>query len=189
MVASARSGFTYEDLLALGPDHRAELISGAIVERASPSFEHSTAQWALGAFLGSRVRGGDGGGVEWWFATEVEVAYAADHVYRHDLAGWRRDRHPVRPTGRPVESRPDWVCEILSPSNAKTDLVDKFRTLFRAGVPHYWLLDPLERLLTVYRHEPAGYTAVLTAAADETVAAEPFESAPVRVAALLGDEE
>jgi len=54
--------------------------------------------------------------------------------------------------------------------------VKKLRTLHRAGVPHYWLLDPVRLTLTVLRFTPEGYLEVLTATGDETVRAEPFEA-------------
>jgi len=83
--------------------------------------------------------------------TEVEVSCGPHEIYRHDHVGFRRERLPERPTGRPIEQRPDWACEILSPSNASNDTVRKLRTLHRAGVPHYWLMDPERLTLTVLR--------------------------------------
>lgn len=70
---------------------------------------------------------------------------------------------PECPSGRPVRIRPDWVCEILSPSNEKRDLVDKMRTLHASAVPHYWVLNTEEKVLVVHRHSAAGYVVVLTA--------------------------
>ena len=55
------------------------------------------------------------------------------------------------PTGFPVRTRPDWVCEVLSPSNPRNDLVNKLHVYQRHGVGHYWLLDPDAAVLTVYR--------------------------------------
>jgi len=107
----------------------------------------------------------------------------------HDVGGWRRERVPDRPTGRPVRIRPDWACEILSPSNAKRDLVDKFQVLQRTGVPHYWVVDPIEQTLIVHRWQPAGYLIVLTAGASDVVRAEPFDAVELRVATLFGLEE
>lgn len=72
--------------------------------------------------------------------------------------------------------RPDWVCEILSASNASNDTVRKLRTLHRAAVPHYWLLDPERLTLTVLRWTSEGYLEALIATSDETVRAEPFEA-------------
>ena len=88
--------------------------------------------------------------------TEVEVEYTSPEVFRHDLVGWRRERSPET-RGRPVTLRPDWVCEILSESNASNDTVRKLRGLHRAGVPHYWLLDPGRLTQTVLRWTQEGY--------------------------------
>ena len=85
--------------------------------------------------------------------------------------------------------RPDWVCEVLSPTNAKRDRVDKFQVLHSNRVPHYWIADPLEQTLNVHRWEPGGYLVVLTAGEADIVRAEPFESVELRVAALFGSED
>jgi Uma2 family endonuclease len=117
------------------------------------------------------------------------VELESHETYRPDVVGWRRERVPARPSGRPVRIRPDWVCEVLSASNADTDLVTKFRVYHRYGVPHYWLLDPDSRTLIVYRWSEAGYIAVLTAKHDETVRAEPFEAIELSVGLLFDDDE
>jgi Uma2 family endonuclease len=85
-----------------------------------------------------------------------------------------------------VKARPEWVCEILSASNASNDTVRKLRTLHRAGVPHYWLLDPERLTLTVLRWTSEGYLEPLTATADETVHAEPFEAIELALAEIFG---
>jgi Uma2 family endonuclease len=55
---------------------------------------------------------------------------------------------PERPAGRPISVRPDFICEVLSESNAATDEVDKFRVYASSGVPFYWIGDPQRRILT-----------------------------------------
>ena len=108
--------------------------------------------------------------------------------YRPDVAGWRRDRVPARPSTRPVTITPDWICEIVSESNRDTDTIKKLRRYHQAGVPHYWIVDLLDRSLSVHRHAADGYTIVLRAAADERVRAEPFDAVELAVAVLLGDD-
>lgn len=95
---------------------------------------------------------------------------------------------PARPTGRPVSVRPDWVCEILSESNAETDLVKKFRTYHANQVPHYCVVDPERQVFVVYRWADAGYVAILTAGRGDTVRAEPFAEVELRVGLMFGDE-
>jgi Uma2 family endonuclease len=191
-MAAARSHLaTATDLHAL-PEHvRAELIHGSIVEKAAPSAEHSGSQFAISMAIGRRFQRRPGGRWPggWWFATEAEVEYETHEVYVHDVAGWRRDRVTDPPTGRPVRIRPDWACELLSPSNAKRDRVDKFQVLHRNQVPFYWIADPLEQTLIVHRWQPKGYLVSLTASAGDIVRAEPFDAVELRVATLFRVED
>jgi len=191
MAAPSSKRATFDDLLALGHDVRAEVIHGTIVEKASPSGEHGSTQASVVAAFIRRFQRRPGGRWPggWWFATEAEVEYETHEIYVHDVAGWRRERMPARPTGRPIRVRPDWTCEILSPSNAKRDLVDKFQVLQRCVIPHYWVIDPIEQTLIVHCWQPAGYLVVLTAAAGDVVRAEPFDAVELRVATLFGLEE
>src|SRR3954452_18892172 len=95
---------TFADLAALPDEVRAEIIHGAIVEKASPSSEHGRSQFSLGTVLGRRFQRPPGGRWPggWWFGLEIEVEYETHEVYRHDAAGWRRDRVSDPPTGRPA---------------------------------------------------------------------------------------
>lgn len=191
MVAPSQKLATFADLKALPEDARAEVIHGVIIEKASPSAEHGEAQLSFGAVLARRFQRRAGGRWPggWWLGTEIDVQYDTHEIYLHDVVGWRRDRVPERPSGRPVRARPDWVCEMLSRSNAKHDLVDKFKVLHTNGVPYYWIADPLEQTLIVHRWEPAGYLVIVTAAAGEVVHAEPFEAVELGVSTLFGIEE
>jgi len=181
---------TIAEWLAQPEEARLELIDGEFIEKAAPTFEHGMAQLGIGVSIRepfNRRSGGGGGPGGWWIASEVDVVMDA-RGYRPDLAGWRRERLPERPTQRPVEVRPDWLCEILSDSNRNVDLVKKLRRYHQAGVPHYWILDPLSRTLTVYRHRPEGYVVALAAEAGEKVHAEPFDAIEIAVGQLLGDD-
>jgi Uma2 family endonuclease len=121
--------------------------------------------------------------------TEVHVQYFEDELFCHDLCGFRRDLHPEIPTAWPVVVRPDWVCELLSPTHEKRDRIDKWNVLFRAKVPHYWIVNPEERLLEVHRWTPSGYEFALKATSGDLVRAEPFDAVELRAAVLFGDED
>jgi len=182
---------TFADLAALGDDVRAEIIHGVIVEKAAASNDHSYVQGALRELVGRRFGRRPGGRWPggWWFLTEADTEYEAHELFCHDVAGWRRDRVPERPTGRPMRIRPDWVCEIISPSNQKRDTVDKLAVLQRAGVPHYWLVDPIEKTLVIHRWSDSGYLIVQTASAGDALRAEPFDAVELRVDVLFGDAD
>lgn len=188
---ASRSLATAESLIALG-DAPFEVLAGELVRKADPSAEHGDAQAGLVATLRPpfhRHPGGPGGPGGWWILTEVEVELFPHEIVRPDVVGWRRDRVPERPTGRPVRARPDWICEVLSSSNARTDLVDKLDLYARAGVPHYWIVDPETKTLTVHRLLSAGYLIAVRVGREACVRAEPFEEIELHVGTLFGDED
>ena len=48
---------------------------------------------------------------------------------------------------------PDWVIEVLSPSTASKDHVRKKALYQRHCVLEYWLVHPIDHILTLYRLE------------------------------------
>lgn len=190
MPAAAPRKLTIAECAALldDPDQRVELIDGQLVYEAEPRFEHGDAQSSTVVEIKSRFGGSGPGGVQpgWWIATEVLVEYGPTRLFRHDIAGWRKDRAPDRPTGPRVTLRPDWVCEVLS-TNKRTDLVEKRAALHEAGVPHYWLLDPDARVLTVLRHHADGYLILAAVSPGERARLEPFDAVELEVTNLFGD--
>jgi Uma2 family endonuclease len=191
MSASAPKLATLADLLALSEDElkRYELIEGAITERGAGSGAHGAVQAktveAVSPFHrrpGGRWPGG------WWFGIEVDLYFDEQNTLKPDVSGWRRDRVPERPREMPVMIRPDWVCEILS-TNKRNDLIKKKRVYHRHGVPHYWIIDPVEESLTVLRWTPDGYVEILVAERGEEVRAEPFEAMALKAGVLFGDED
>ena len=52
---------------------------------------------------------------------------------------------------------PDWIAEVLSPGTARHDRLRKLPVYERAGVREVWLVDPIERTLTIHRLEAGHY--------------------------------
>jgi Uma2 family endonuclease len=182
---------TPEDFWAIPEGERChELVGGELIQKAAPSGEHGDAQaGVVGALRPAFQRkSGSGGPGGWWIATEVEVQLSAHEIVRPDVLGWRRERCPERPTGVPVLAIPDWICEVVSPSNAKDDTVKKLRLYQRVPISHYWIVDPRDATLTVMRWSPDGYVTLLRADRGEVVRAEPFETVELDVGTLFGDD-
>ncbi len=191
-TAAERAPATLADLLAIPEDERFhEIIDGELVRKAMPSFEHGDAQSALALLIKGPFQRRPGGTPPggWWIATEVEIELAPNHIYRPDVVGWRRDRVPERPTGTPIRILPDWICEVLSPSNPGTDRVKKLNHYYQFRVPHYWIVDPMDESLSVFRWTADGYLLVLAAGRDDRVHAEPFEAIELPVGVLFGEED
>jgi Uma2 family endonuclease len=186
---ATKQRYTIADWLAQPENKRFELIDGELVPKALPDFEHGDVQSSLGAVLKPEFhrRGGGSHPGGWWIASEVDIQLG-EEGFRPDLCGWRRDRVPTRPTGRPVIIRPDWIGETLSKSNASNDTIRKMWHYHRAAVPHYWILDPDTKSLAVYRDSPEGYVNIRVAHAGETVRIEPFDAIEIRVGLLFGED-
>ena len=60
---------------------------------------------------------------------------------------------PGKADRRGIRGAPDLVVEVLSPGTASHDHVRKRRVYERAGVREYWLVHPVDRMVTVYRSE------------------------------------
>lgn len=188
MVSPSKKPATLADLLAIPEETRHhEIVDGELVEKEAASGKHGRAQVRLSRRLGPYERRPGGrwpGG--WWFASEAEILLSDRDVFRPDVAGWRRERLAEPPDEVPITVRPDWVCEILS-SNRRNDLIKKKRVYHRHQVGHYWLVDPLEQTLMVYRWSPDGYIDVLSADATERVRAEPFDAIELVVGSLSAE--
>ncbi|MBL0213361.1 MAG: Uma2 family endonuclease [Myxococcales bacterium] len=181
---------TIADLLAIPEEERHhEILDGFVVERGAATPPHGRAQGRLFRHLGpyDRKPGGRSPG-GWWFVTEVEIQLESSQVVRPDVAGWRRERMELLPETMPVLVRPDWVCEVLS-TNRQHDLIKKKRAFHLHHVEHYWVIDPVDETLTVYRWHPDGYLEVLIADRTQRVRAEPFEGVELSVGMLFGDDD
>lgn len=84
-----------------------------------------------------------------------------------------------------VTITPQWTCEILS-EDKRNDLVRKKHIYHRHHVDHYWILDPEQGTLAVYRWHADGYLEVLAAERGQLVRAEPFAHHAVRLHVLRG---
>lgn len=176
---------TYEDLLALPEGTRGEVIAGVVVAPPSPLPKHGRAQGVVGRIIGGPFdyddgRGGPGG---WWILPEVDVRFTRHDIVKPDLSGWRRERLVEPWEVRPIDVVPDWVCEILSPSNAADDRVRKRRLYAEHGVAFYWLLDPGARTLEALRLDPASKAWIEVGSYDDASLARvaPFEAVEIEV--------
>lgn len=185
---------TIKEWLAIPEEKRAELIDGVIVYQGMPGPLHGEVQGktfslADGPF-GRRIGGGDRPG-GWWISQEVDMELAGMGC-RPDVLGWLRSKHPRRPEPDErgvVTAVPDWVCEVLSRSTAYVDQGKKRRGYHRAGVQHYWLVDPTNRTLTVLERTERDYLIVLVAGKDDVVRAAPFDAVEISIAEMFGDDE
>jgi Uma2 family endonuclease len=190
MTSTAKKLDTIDDLLALPSDVRADLIGEQIEQRAMPSFQHEDIVGSLLTELRVHFRGpknpsGSGG---WWINSSTLIRFGGGKALCPDLAGWRRDRVPEKPSGFPVAVLPDWVCEV-SLSTRKKDTTQVPALLHANQVPWYWRLDVEDEALFVYEYSEKGYVQTMCLFRDDgKVRIPPFEAIELSMPVLFGDD-
>ncbi len=183
---------TYDDYLALPEDQKAELIDGELFLMSGPKGRHVRIASNLGSAINTRygqyagpTAGGPGG---WWIFFEPEVHLRLDRrVVRPDTAGWRRERMPAPPEDtHKFTTVPDWVCEILSPSTMRWDMLVKMPRYLEAGVRHVWIVDPVERRIDALRVQDGEWVDAGSVEVGPTLALPPFEDSAFDLTPIWG---
>lgn len=146
---------TYGDYLTWPENVRYELIDGvAYLMSPAPTPRHQ--HFAGGLYVQLYNQLGDSGCQALIAPVDVVLARAdeaderADTVVQPDVLVVC---DPAKVGEKCVRGAPDLVVEVLSPATAGHDMVLKRRIYERAGVREYWLIHPIDRVLTVYRLE------------------------------------
>lgn len=187
MAERAERLLGWPDLLARGEQDQSEIVGGRILAMSPrPAPHHGFVQAMLThALVGPFGREGGSGPGGWWIVLEPDVALGPHDIVSPDLVGWRRDRVPDFPHARPVETRPDWVSEVLSPSTLRFDRLQKADLYLRAGVPHYWIVDPEARVIEALASEGGRWVRVGAYAGSERVRIPPFDAAEIVIDELF----
>jgi Uma2 family endonuclease len=180
----------YQQLCQLPPEQTGEIIAGRLYVQPRPAGPHAVSASTLGGELNGPFQRGKGGPGGWWILDEPEVHFVRDvEVCVPDIAGWRRERLPKVPQSHRFEVVPDWICEVLSPSTAKIDRVEKMPLYARYGVAHLWLVHPLERTLEVFALRDGSWTVVGMFKDNDIVQIPPFEALALNLVDLWVEAE
>ena len=176
---------TYQDVLDAPDNKVAELINGKLYLMSRPTMPHATASSRLGMIIGNPYDMGTGGPGDWRILFEPELHIIRDvEVLVPDLAGWRRERMPEVADGHRMTLMPDWVCEVLSPSTRKVDLVEKRPIYARAGVNHLWLVDPSDQSLDAFERQGDAWVQIASLQGDDAVCVPPFDAITFNLTSL-----
>ena len=189
VTSAAPRRATREDLANLPENVTGELIRGSLVVLPRPRPHHARSATRLaGRVQGAYDFGDDGGPGGWWILVEPGVRLPALDVEEivPDVAGWRREHLEALPSSGPIERAPDWVCEVLSPTTRRHDLVVKRPLYVEAGVRWMWIVDLDARTLTASRAHEGRWLEIGVWSDDDLVRAEPFGEVTLRGSELWG---
>lgn len=141
--------WTYEDYARLPEDNwKYEVIKGVLYMTPSPNTKHQVVignlYFAFRLYLQHRRLG-------IVLSSPIDVRLPADigAPVQPDLLFVRDERRMIV-REKYVDGAPDLVIEVLSPSNWEDDRNVKFDVYARAGVPEYWIVDPMAETVEVF---------------------------------------
>lgn len=149
--------FTYGEYVQWQGDNRWELIDGIAFDMSpAPSRLHQDVVLGVGRQLADKLEGGPGRVYLAPFDVRLPEADEDDDeiitVVQPDVSvicdASKLDRAGCR-------GAPDFILEVGSPRTAVRDRLQKRALYERHGVREYWIIDPDERELLVYRLDPA----------------------------------
>ncbi|MEW6081039.1 MAG: Uma2 family endonuclease [Bacillota bacterium] len=146
---SGEGCLTYEDYLQIPeePGYRFEVLEGFLVKEPSPSVHHQRVLRELGYQLRDFFRGHDPEGEV--FLAPLDNTLTSSNVLQPDILYVSGPRRGILREER-IDGPCDLVVEIMSPSNRRKDRVLKMEIYRKAGVPHYWLVDPEDDTLEAF---------------------------------------
>jgi len=168
-----QGAFTYEDYLQLPeePGFRYEILDGFLLKEPSPSVSHQRASRELGYQLKTYFDQFDPAGEI--FNAPLDVTLGDRNVVQPDIlfiSGAHREI--IRPDR--IDGPCDLVVEIMSPTNRRKDRLKKMEIYRRAGIPHYWLVDPEEKTLEAFFLQGENYALVFAGGPEDEFAHPAF---------------
>ena len=154
-LPAEKTRYTFADVLSWDEDERIEIIDGEAFMMATPSRIHQEISGELfrqlanflegkqcrvyPAPFGVRLFARDGDGPE-----DVDTLVEPDISVVCDRS--KLDQHGCK-------GAPEMVIEILSPSTLRHDRLVKLNLYQRARVREYWIVDPENRAVQVFRRD------------------------------------
>jgi Uma2 family endonuclease len=141
--------YTYADVLTWDEGDRYELLDGEAFMMASPGRIHQKILGELFVQLHNFLKGKPCEVYPAPFGVRLfpREDNSDDTFFEPDITVVC---DPSKLDDRGCNGAPDMVVEILSPSTAKFDLVDKMKKYRLAGVRECWFVDPEEKIVQVH---------------------------------------
>ncbi len=178
-VPGPRQGeWTYDDYTKLPDDgNRYEILNGVLLLMPSPKDPHQNAVGEIFSHLRTYIKLAGLGKVR---MAPLDVKLGPKNVFQPDVLVVLNE-HLERLTEDGVMGAPDLTVEVLSPSTALEDRVDKHREYALAGVPEYWIVSTERHLVEVFTLEGREYRSLGIFSGKDMLPSRVVSNFPVRV--------
>ena len=137
---------TLEQYEGLPEDKRVEVFDGVIYDMASPSQIHQTISMELSTLINTYIKKKKGSCRVFHAPFDVKLSDRPLTIVQPDIMVIC-DKDKL--DGNRCNGAPDFIIEIVSPSNAADDYIKKLYYYKNAGVREYWIVDPRRKTVTV----------------------------------------
>lgn len=155
MALPQEKGYTEEDYYNLPENVRAELIDGQFYNMSSPSRVHQELLMELSATILNYIKAKGGSCRVYPAPFAVKLFNDRTNIVEPDISVIC---DPKKLTAKGCNGAPDWIIEIVSPSNASHDYITKLVMYHNAGVREYWIVDPQNDEIHVYNMADGTFT-------------------------------
>ena len=150
--------FTYSDYMRWPAGERWQLLDGFAFAMAPPSLPHQDVVSELCAQLRQQLRGKPCKALVAPVGVRLPKSNEANEfvrtVFEPDVLVVC-DPSKIDKSG--IRGAPDFIIEVLSPSTARFDQIQKRKAYELAGVQEFWLVDIPGGVLTIYRYTEGAF--------------------------------
>ena len=188
-AAKRKDGYyTYADYCTWDDDERWELINGTPYAMApAPGLGHQSVDLELARQISNYLKGKTCK----VFIAPVDVrlnAHDADDIIVQPDVIIVCDKSKFDKDKKNIIGAPDFIAEILSPSNLKHDLIIKKKLYQEFGVREYWILDPeLKTLMTYVIDDNKAYISRIYSEQDTAVPISILEDCKIDLSEVFAD--
>ena len=137
---------TLEQYEALPENRRAEVFDGVVYDMGSPSQIHQTLSMELSYIFYNYIKSKKGACQVFSAPFDVKQSDKPLTIVQPDIMVIC-DKDKL--DGQRCNGAPDFIIEIVSPSNPSEDYIRKLYYYKNAGVREYWIVDPRRKTITV----------------------------------------
>ncbi|MCW3490696.1 Uma2 family endonuclease [Dethiobacter alkaliphilus] len=178
--------YTYQDYLTLPdePGFRYEILEGQLVKEPSPNLLHQRISRELEFLLISYFRQVDPKGEV--FDAPLDVTFQDITVVQPDILYVAGSQLDVMKKTR-IDGAPTLTVEIISDSSLQKDRVKKLQIYQKAGVQHYWLVNPRDKTFECFTLKDGLYSLIAVGTDDDVLEHPDFPGLPISLAQLWYD--